>query len=414
MMSFFTHKPLFPLLAGTLLLAGCQKETVSADNTPKLRPLSVAERQTVGSANDFAYRAFGTLRQASPAGNLCISPLSISAALTMAYNGADGTTKEALKQTLGVAGQSDLEINQSYQSLFALLKGIDNRVAFSTANSLWYGQQYQLKTPFVQTNQTYFGATVQGLDFASPSAKATINNWVLGNTQGRISTIIDQTSSADMLYLLNAIYFKGTWTYRFDPALTKAEDFHYEDGSTKSASFMTLREGRYQRYQDNQQLVIDLPYGNRQFSMTFVVPQGTATLADVAGRLGSTQLATWLAKADTTSAALHVPKFKFDYEQTLNNCLTRLGMGEAFDAGKANFGQMLAGGPSGLFISQVKHKTYLEVDEEGTTAAAATSVGMVATSVGPPPPIYLNRPFLFLIREKASNTVLFIGQLTNP
>jgi serine protease inhibitor len=149
------------LLAGASVLASCQKqESAPEDNTPNLRPLSTAERQTVSSANDFAFRAFATVRQSTSDGNLCLSPLSISAALTMACNGADGTTKAAMKQALGVAVQTDQEINESYKSLFTLLTGIDKKVEFSTANSLWYNQQYQVKSPFVQINQLYFGATV--------------------------------------------------------------------------------------------------------------------------------------------------------------------------------------------------------------------------------------------------------------
>jgi serine protease inhibitor len=412
MLNFSTSKLWLSALAGALLLASCQKESAPETNTPNLRPLTGAERQTVSSANDFAYRAFDALRQASPAGNLCLSPLSVSAALTMAYNGADGTTKEAMKQTLGVASQSDLEINQSYQSLFAYFTGLDKRVTFQTANSLWYSKQYQLKAPFVQANQTYFGATVQALDFSSPSAKEAINNWVVSNTQARIPSIIDKTSADDALYLLNAIYFKGTWTYRFDPAMTKPEAFHYASGDTKNVDFMALRQGRFQLYRDAQHQVIDLPYGNRQFSMTFIVPQGTATLDEVASHLSSTQLASWLAKADTSGFELHVPKFKLNYEQDLNTCLTQLGMGVAF-TDQANFSQMLAAGPA-LQISKVKHKTFLEVNEEGTEAAAVTSVGLVTTNAGSPPAIHLDRPFLFLLREKATNTILFIGQLTNP
>jgi serine protease inhibitor len=401
MTNFSSLKPWLLTLASALLLTNCQKEEAPEDNTPKLRPLTTAERQTVSSANDFAYRAFGALRQASPDDNLCISPLSVSAALTMAYNGADGTTKEAMKQALGVSGQTDLEINQSYQS----------RLTFSSANSLWHDKQYQLKAPFVQANQTYFGATVQSLDFSSPSAKNAINNWVVSNTQGRIPSIIDQTSPDDALYLLNAIYFKGAWTYRFDQSLTKLEAFHREDGSSKNVDFMALRKGRYLLHADNQQLVIDLPYGNRQFSMTFIMPQSPATLAEVASRLSSSQLTTWLAKADTAGTELHVPKFRLDYEQDLNTCLTQLGMGVAF-SDQANFSQMLASGPR-LKITKVKHKTFLEVNEEGTEAAAVTSVGIGVTSALPTV-IRLDRPFLFLLREKSTNTILFMGQVTTP
>jgi len=404
---------LLSLIGAALLLGACSKETVAppATSDTPVRPLSTAERQTVGSANDFAYRAFSALRQGGPGSNMFISPLSISAALTMAYNGADGSTKAAMKSTLGFTPLSDQQINQSYQDLFALLGGLDSRVQFSVANSIWHGEQYQLAAPFVQQNQTHFGATVQGVRFGLPATTNTINNWVSTHTMGRIPTILNQTSADDVLYLINALYFKGEWTYRFDPRLTRREPFHLEDGSTTTAEMMTLTQGRYLRYVDGQQEVIDLPYGNRQYSMTIVVPKGNSTLSDVAGRLSRTQLNDWLSQADTSAMVLHLPKFRLQYENELNAMLTQLGMGEAF-GNQANFSRMLANGANNLSLSSVLHKTFLEVNEEGSEAAAVTSIGVVTTSV--PPSVYLNRPFIFLIREKATDAVLFMGQLTNP
>lgn len=402
------------LLAGSLLLApACHKADVAGPAPVALptRALTGAERNTVASANDFAFRAFEALRGKAPADNLCISPLSISAALTMAYNGADGSTKADMKQTLGFQPQTDTEINESFQSVFALLGGLDPQVTFATGNSIWYGQQFRLQTPFVQTNQQYFGATVQPVNFGSPTAKALINGWVNTQTRGKISSIVDFTTADDVMYLINALYFKGSWTYRFDPQDTRPGPFYRENGTPVTKEFMSLKTGRYHRYRDAQQLVVDLPYGNRRFSMTLVVPQGQSTLASVAGRLTRPQLATWLAAADSTGQELRLPKFRLEYEKSLNEALTQLGMGVAF-TGQANFGRMLAGSSQGLAISQVKHKTFLEVNEEGTEAAAVTSVGIVTTSL--PQAVMVDRPFLFLIREKSTGTILFIGQVPNP
>lgn len=409
-----THKLLgLGLLAGVLLAPACHKADVAvpASVAQPTRALTGAERNTVGSANDFAFRAFETLRAHDPADNLCISPLSISAALTMAYNGADGRTRADMKQTLGFQPQTDAEINESFRSVFALLGGLDPQVTFTAGNSIWYGQQYQLQAPFVQTNQQYFGATVQPVVFGVPAAKDQMNSWVSAQTRGKIPTIVDATTPSDVLYLINALYFKGSWTYRFDPKDTRPGPFYHENGTTTTRDFMSLRTGRYHRYADAQQQVIDLPYGNRRFSMTLVVPQGQSTLAGVAGRLSRTQLATWLAAADSTGLELRLPKFRLEYEKKLNEALTRLGMGVAF-SNQADFGRMLAGTSRDLAISQVKHKTYLEVNEEGTEAAAVTSVGIINTSVLPV--VLVNRPFLFLIREKSTGTILFIGQVTNP
>jgi serine protease inhibitor len=399
--------------ASGLLLASCQKDpaVVPAPATPPLRPLTTGEKTTLASANDFAFRAFDALRGKAPADNMCISPLSISAALTMAYNGADGSTKAAMKQTLGFQPQTDTEINEAFQSLFSLFGGLDPQVTFSTGNSIWYAQQYQLQAPFVQTNQQYFGARVQGVNFASPTTKDVINFWVNSQTQGKIPTIVQQTRPDDVMYLINALYFKGTWTYRFDPQNTQPAPFTLANGSTVTKDFMRLTRGRYRRYADAQQQVIDLPYGNRRFSMTFVVPQGQSTLADVAGRLTRPQLDAWLAATDSTALELRLPKFRLEYEKELKEALTQLGMGVAFGS-QANFGRMLASGPSDLAISEVKHKTYLDVNEEGTEAAAVTSVGIITTSL--PQVVSIDRPFLFLIREKSSGAILFIGQVMNP
>ncbi|OON67258.1 serpin family protein [Hymenobacter sp. CRA2] len=402
-------------VTSAVLLTACQKEVAgpAADdnNTPNLRPLTETEMQTLGSANDFAFRSFARLQAQAPADNVFISPLSISAALTMAYNGADGTTKTAMRDALGFAPLTDTQINQAYQSLNQLLSGIDKKVTFTSANSLWHGQQYQLQAPFVQQNTTYFDAKVQGLDFGNPTAaKAVINTWVEEKTNGKIKDLVKTITPSHVLFLINAIYFKGSWTTGFDRQLTRTASFTLPNGSTKPVEMMQLRNGQYALYQDATKQVIDLPYGNRQFSMTLVLPKGTATVQDVVAGLSSQSLSTWLAGAFPSSIDLFLPKFKLEYETNLNQTLTQMGMGVAFTQ-QANFSRMLTG-QQNLAISEVLHKTFVEVNEEGTEAAAATSVGITTTSV--PPSVRFDRPFVFLIREKSSNAILFIGQLTNP
>ncbi|QMU29641.1 serpin family protein [Adhaeribacter radiodurans] len=400
-------------IAAGWLLSSCQKEMVAPDqnNPPKLRPLANQEVKTVSSSNDFAFRAFTALRTEENGNNLFISPLSISSALTMTYNGADGSTKEAMRQTLGFEPQSDAEINLAYKSLSELLVNMDKKVTFNAANSIWYAQQYQLLAPFIQNNQDYFNATVQGLDFASTTAKNTINNWVKDKTQGKIEGIVESIRPEHVLFLVNAIYFKGTWTYPFTKNLTKPGPFQKEDGTTVNVDFMTMKKGRYLLYQDAKQQVIDLPYGNRQFSMTIIVPKAQNTVQDIAGSLSSSQLANWLSSADSSSLELQMPKFKLEYKKELSETLTQLGMGEAFTK-QANFSRMLSNSNQGLAISEVMHKAFVEVNEEGTEASAATSVGVVLTSM--PSIIQVHRPFIFMIREKSSNAILFIGQLMNP
>ncbi len=401
------------MVAATMMVTSCQKDLTAPEtnNTPKLRPLTTQEIKTLDSSNDFAFRAFAALRTEEPTANVFISPLSISSALTMAYNGADGSTKEAMRQTLGFTPQTDAELNQSFKNLSDLLTGIDKKVIFTSANSIWHAQQFTLQAPFIQNNATYFDATVKGLDFGSAGAKDEINNWVKEKTQGKIETIVQEIRPEHIMFLINAIYFKGTWTYPFDKKLTKQAPFYKEDGSSTAVDFMTLKTGRYRYYQDANQQLIDLPYGNRQFSMTLLVPKGNATISDLSRNLSRDQLTTWLSQADSSGLELHLPKFKLEYKKELRQMLTQLGMGEAF-SDQANFSRMLAGSSQNLAISEVMHKTFVEVNEEGTEAAAATSVGVVLTSM--PPTIRVDRPFIFLIREKSSNAILFIGQLMNP
>ncbi|MDO6392472.1 serpin family protein [Pontibacter sp. BT731] len=404
------------LLSGIALVAmsmfsGCQKEMVDeGPNTPNTRPLTAQEEKTVASSNDFAFRSFAKLSEAEGAENVFISPLSISMSLGMAYNGADGDTKEAMRQTLGFTLPTDDEINKSFKYLDALLKGIDKKVVFTSVNSLWHSKEYQLQAPFIKTNQTYFDATVQGLDFASPTAKDQMNNWVKSKTNGKIETIVDEVRRDHILFLINAIYFKGTWTFPFDKKLTKLGPFQLENGSTVTPDFMAMKNGEYLHYQDEQLELIDLPYGNQQYSMTILVPGRDRTVQEVAQELNAARLATLLANAKKTTYELYMPKFKLEYSKELNDMLKQLGMGIAF-TGQANFSRMVEG-HGNLAISEVKHKTFVEVNEEGTEAAAATSTGVMLTSL--PPSVRIARPFVFLIREKSSGAILFIGKLMQP
>lgn len=398
-------------LVAMSLFSGCQKEMVDeGPNTPNTRPLTVQEQKTVTSSNDFAFRSFAELSKADAGENIFISPLSISMALTMTYNGADGETKQAIGQTLGFEAASDEDINKSYKDLVALLQGIDKKVIFTSANSLWHSNLVRLQAPFVQLNKDYFNATVRGLDFDSPGAVGEINNWVKNNTNNKIDKILDEIKRGQVLFLINAIYFKGTWTHPFDKNLTKPGQFRLENGSSVTHDFMTMKKGGYLYYSDNNVEMIDLPYGNEQYSMTIVLPGGDKNLGQLIPELNAANLDNWLANSTKRTWDLHMPKFKLEYEEVLNEMLSKLGMGVAFTGG-ANFSRMLEG-QSNMAISQVKHKTFVEVNEEGTEAAAVTSVGIEVTSL--PPSVRIDRPFVFMIREKSSGAILFIGKLMQP
>jgi serpin B len=402
----------FIVLLLTILFASCENNQVNlSDNSPNVRPLSTREAQTVNSSNNFAFDIFTRLNEKEGSKNVFISPLSLSMALTMAYNGAGASTKEAMRQTLGFEPGSEDDLNESFRSVAGLLNNIDKTVNFQAANSIWHSQDLALQSNFVTANQKYFDAKVQGLDFTNPASKDIINKWVKEKTAGKIDEIVKEIRRDHLLFLLNAIYFKGNWTYTFDKKNTREAPFYLTDGSTRNVNMMELKNARYLLYQDATKTLVDLPYGNKQFSMTLLIPSGDSKLTDIAGDLNLANLNNWLSKADSTSLALYLPKFTMEYEVKLKETLSAMGMEEAF-GNQADFSRMIEGITGGIAINEVTHKTFVDVNEEGTEAAAATSIDVILTSL--PPSIRADKPFIFLIREKSSNTILFIGKLENP
>ena len=403
--------------AGALLLiasTGCDLLTGPPDGVDEItelpRALSAAEVQVIEASNRFA---FGLLAQAnSPGENLFLSPLSASMALGMTMNGAAGETWNQMRDVLGFGslaeGLAEEEINASYASLLELLVGLDPAVETAIGNSVWTRQGFPVHADFLDAVRETFGAEVAELDFTSPSASARINEWVRAATQGRIEDIVpSQIPSAVVMYLINAIYFKGSWTFQFDPSDTRTEPFHLDDGSTRTVPLMTLREEL--PYQENSRFqAVDLPYGGRAFSMTLLVPAPGVGVDSLAATLGAAE---WEDIADgfhDTDVQLFLPRFRLGYERMLNDDLAALGMVDAFD-GRADFTRLSPVG--GLFVSEVKQKSWVDVNEQGTEAAAATVVTMVESAV---PVVRADRPFLFFIRERLSGTILFAGKLASP
>ncbi len=410
----------YPLLTASLFLAiasalvSCNRETAApADNTPDVRPLSAREAQTIATTNDFAFRLFKKVNEGAEGENIFVSPFSVATALTMAYNGAATTTKDQIRNTLGLGSLTDAEINSSYQSLYELLRGIDRTVTFTSANSVWYRNPLQPQPDFVQTNRTYLNAEMKGLDFDSPSAKNTINSWVNTQTNGRIPEVINALRPEHVMLLINAVYFKGTWVYKFDKAKTAPGNFNTGSGVVQHP-FMELSGAKYLLHRGNSHTLVDLPYGNKQFSMTLILPDPSGTADDLLSTLSAAKVGEWLAAADSSSLQLYLPKFKLECEKNLNQTLKDLGMPEAFGGG-ADFSGMITSFRKGdLSISEVKHKSFVEVDEEGAEAAAVTSIAVMTRVSELPPSIRFDRPFVFLIREKASGAILFMGKLAQP
>ena len=406
------HKFFLLILIGVLFL-GCSKTPVADKGSSTDEPipdLASVEKRLIESDNKFGLKLFRELNKDEKDSNLFISPLSVAMALGMTYNGANGETQEAMQKTLELDGFTLEEVNQCYQHLMESLTRLDPEVEFQIANSIWYRlKDWMPGEEFLFTCNKYYSALVRGLDFDDPSSVDTINAWVEDNTNGRIKEIWDDPiKRTTMMFVIDAIYFKGAWTYQFDKNETKDDWFYLPDGSMKRCRMMEQRS--FFDYFENEAFeALDLPYGDGDFSMTIFLPLFGVDIDSLIEELNQENLTDWISLFEKDSVDVYIPKFKLEYESGLNYVLMRLGMGIAFDPGRADFSKMYEEGP--VWIDTVKHKSFIEVNEEGTEAAAATVVVMIK---GPPSGFRADRPFLFMIRENVSGTILFMGKIVDP
>jgi serpin B len=325
----------------------------------------------------------------------------------MTYNGAVGETERAMAEVLEI-DELDLDtVNHSNAALRNSLENPDPKVEISIANSIWSRQGIEFNPDFLERNQLFFGAEVAALDFSAPQTTGIINEWVDTNTNGKIEKIVDRIDPQTLLFLINAIYFKGNWQDEFDKSQTRPGIFHLSDGSEKQVQMMR-REGEYPYFRGKHFEAAGLPYGDGRLSMYIFLPNRNSNLNEFLGGLNAENWTSWLAQFSKVGkdSMMILPRFKLEYEVNLNDTLKALGMEIAFD-NRADFSGM---GPN-LFISEVRHKTFVEVNEEGTEAAAATSV-VGATSV--PPTFRVDRPFFFAIYDAETQTILFMGTVTEP
>ncbi len=405
-----------PVVAACLLLQSFSSCNKSRDDKP-LGPakdliLTATEKQKATRDNLFTFSLLQRATRTMPDGqNTLISPLSVSIALGMTANGANGETQAAFKQVLGFGNLNYEEVNSYYKKLLEELPALDPKTTLDIANSIWYRQGFSVLPGFLNVNRDYFSATVEELDFSSPDATERINGWVDQKTHGKIDKIIEEIPGDMVMYLINAIYFKGDWEQKFDKSKTRKVAFHRPSGTPLQTDFMNV-EHRFRVLRNNEVSGVELPYGNDKYSMVMLLPAAGATVADLIELLNQDGVwNTWESQFSPVLTNLWVPKFKFSYENKLNDELIDLGLGIAF-SGTADFTGI---NPDGrLQISEVKHKSFIEVHEEGTEAAAVTSVGIELTSMPQIHQLTLDRPFLFLIREKGNGLILFAGQLNDP
>lgn len=394
-------------MALIVLLPSCSKEQ---DYEPKELNLPLKTAGIIKADNAFGLDLYTRLAAtATPGTNLMISPLSVSQALAMTYNGANGETKAGMEEALRITGYSRDELNELNKALITALIAHDEKVTVTVANSIWYRQEFTVLPDFITRNRTFYNAEVKPVDFAAAGCKDQINSWVSDKTNKKITEIVDQINPESFMFLINAIYFKGSWTHEFDKKKTYKQPFYPEEGSDLQVNMMNQKMD-LNAFENDTFTSVELPYGKGNWRMFLFLPETGKKVADVEKLLTAANWESWLTQYDTIrEVQFSMPKFTFSYKESLKDALSAMGMAVAF-TDQADLTGILPEG--GLMITDVKHKTFIEVNEEGTEAAAVTSVEVGFTSIGNF--ISFNRPFLFAIAEKSTGSILFIGRVMKP
>jgi len=378
------------------------------------------EKQTGAAVNRFGFHLFQKVAAAEDdASDLFISPLSVSLALSMTVNGAENATRDEIISTVEFM-ETDLDyINDGNKALASFLDGLDSQVVFNIANSIWYRSGLPVKESFIDINKAFYDALVREINFNMPSAAQNINDWVGKKTNGKIEKIVEPPlDQSAIMFLINAVYFKGDWGHRFDSSRTRNHPF-YPSPKNESTCRMMFNTETYGYLENELFQAAAVPYGKGDFEMIVLLPKPEISASDLIDRLNEQNWAIWTGNLHKTEIILGLPKFKLEYEKSLNDILKSMGMKAAFDGQRADFGSMvwLDKFPGrNVFIDEVKHKTFIQVDEEGTEAAAVTSVTMALTSAAPmeKPEMIVERPFLFGIRDRHTGTLLFLGKVNQP
>jgi len=387
-------------------------------NSAYARSDNVAESvdtSIVVANTEFGIRLLKELQSEQSARNIFISPLSVSIALAMTYNGANSSTREAMGSVLGLGGMSDEAVNVGYQQLIESLLSVDKDVSLNIGDSVWIRSTLApaVNADFTNTLSRYYGSSVYSRAFDSSTIDE-VNSWVSRETNGKITQLLDSIDSDNVMFLINAIYFKGGWVNKFDVALTQKADFTTADGSTVKVDMMR-RDGSYSYFRDDLVQVARLPYGRDKIAMYVLLPTEGGSLESFVAGLTVDSLNSYFSKLSNTELELQLPKLKLEYGKVdLKDALTTLGMGVAFDSESADFSRIADVRPERLYVAFVDHKAVIEINEEGTEAAAATNVGISLTSMPMRTRFTVNRPYMLVIRDDRSGTILFSGLVTDP
>jgi serine protease inhibitor len=374
------------------------------------------DSQLVEANTQFGFKLFEEILKQDAGKNIFVSPLSAGLALTIAYNGASGTTQAAMAEALELQGISLEQVNSSNAQLKTLLENPEPEVELTIANSLWANEDFSFKSEFIQTSQDFYQAQVTNLDFSDPNSPGIINSWVNENTNGKIPQIVNNIKPEDVLFIINAIYFKGSWTREFDKNQTANYPFYLSSGEQKQHPMMS-QSGSYRYYENEEFQAVSLPYGESgRLSLYLFLPKQNSSLTAFYESLNAENWEQWMTQFYEQTGFVRLPRFKMEYDISLNEALKALGMEVAF-RDTADFSGMSEIG--NLFkISEVRQKTFVEVNEEGTEAVAVTGIGLfpVVAYIPPQEPFQMivDRPFFAAIRDNQTGSILFMGSIEDP
>ena len=367
--------------------------------------------QFLSANTDFSLKLFKEVSLKNPAQNVLLSPSSLSFALSMAYNGAAGDTRQAIAGTLQFSGLSEDEINNNNATLMNALQKSNPQGELTIANSMWTKKEIKFKPEFLQKNNNFYRAEIAPLE-----SVATINRWVNQKTKGKIAKIIDKISNDAALLLINAVYFKGNWETVFNPKLTRTDSFNLNNGKIKKLPMMT-RSGNFKYFQNQNFQAVSLPYRGSTLSLYIFLPTKDDSPKPFIQALNAGTWESYRSSFKDAKGTLTLPRFKLNYDANLNETLKSLGMDIAFDPVKADFSAMTEN-KNPISINKIMQKTFMEVNETGTEAAAVTSIQFVATSARineeEPFEMVVDRPFFCAIMDNQTGTILFIGAVNEP
>lgn len=369
--------------------------------------LSDAQRDIIENNNAFALNLFSQMKGFD---SKVVSPMSVSYLMGMLANGADGQTRQEIMKAIGCEKVSLKDLNEFYQRLITRANHFDKATTINVADYIALNCHYQLKDVFASTMQNYYKAGVESLDFSKASTLKRINRWCSDHTDGMIPKIIEQVDADAVSYIMNAIYFNGTWTDKFDTRQTKLENFQGYTRDIKKTQMMH-RNGKYQ-YMDNADFAaVNLPYGNGSYSMTVILPNRGKSIDEVMAGLDAKKVSELGRSMDECVVDLKLPRFTISQETSLNDIISKLGAPTMFTSG-ADFSNFASGN---LSISKMLQKAKIEVSEEGTKASAVTMAMVAMTALRPEPrkvEFHANRPFIYMITEHSTGAILFMGQYT--